>query len=70
MSISANGKILVMATKELSRKWDETKESWQDAKSREFEQKYLFDLLSSVERAVPVFDDLDKLISRIRSDCE
>jgi hypothetical protein len=70
MSISANGKILVMATKELSRKWDETKESWQDAKSREFEQKYLFDLLASVERAVPVFDDLDKLISRIRSDCE
>jgi hypothetical protein len=70
MSTSANGKILVMATKELSRKWGETKESWQDAKSRDFEQKYLFDLFSSVDRAVPVFDDLDKLLSRVRSDCE
>ena len=70
MSISANGKVIVMATKELSRKWDETKESWQDAKSREFEQKYLFELLAGVDRAVPVFDDLDKLISRVRSDCE
>jgi hypothetical protein len=70
MNTSANGKILVMATKELSRKWEDTKESWQDAKSREFEQKYLLDLMASVERAVPVFDDLDKLLSRIRSDCE
>jgi hypothetical protein len=70
MTISANGKILVMATKELSRKWDETKESWQDAKSAEFEQKFLFDLTSGVVRAVPVFDDLDKLIARVRNDCE
>jgi hypothetical protein len=70
MNTSANGKILVMATKELSRKWEDTKESWQDAKSREFEQKYLLELMASVERAVPVFDDLDKLLSRIRSDCE
>ena len=70
MNISANGKVIVMATKELSRKWDETKDSWQDAKSREFEQKYLFELIAGVDRAVPVFDDLDKLISRVRSDCE
>jgi hypothetical protein len=70
MNTSANGKILVMATKELSRKWEDTKESWQDAKSREFEQKYLLDLMASVDRAVPVFDDLDRLLSRVRSDCE
>ena len=70
MSVSSNGKQLAAATKDLVRRWDETKESWQDTKAIEFEQKHLFDLLSGVERAVPVFDDLDKILSRIRSDCE
>lgn len=70
MNISANGKMLVMATKELSVRWGETKEAWKDAKSFEFEQKYLTELMAGVDRAVPVFDDLDKLISRVRSDCE
>jgi len=70
MNISANGKSLVMATKQLSVKWSETKDGWKDTQSEEFERKYLAELLSSVDRAVPVFDDLDKLISRVRSDCE
>jgi hypothetical protein len=70
MNVSSNGKQLAAATKDLVRRWEETKESWQDAKAAEFEQKYLFELLSAIERAVPVFDDLDKLLNRIRSDCE
>ena len=70
MNISSNGKMLVMATKALSVKWAETAESWKDTKSHEFEQKFLIELMASVERAAPVFDDLDKLISRVRSDCE
>ena len=70
MNISSNGKLLAAATKELVRKWDETKHSWSDAKSRDFEQKFLFELWTGVDRSVPVFDDLDKLISKVRSDCE
>ena len=70
MNTSATGKQLVAATKDLVRRWEETKESWQDAKATEFEQKYLFELLAAMERAAPVFDDLDKLLNRIRSDCE
>ena len=70
MNTSANGKQLVAATKDLVRRWEETKESWQDAKATEFEQKYLFELLAAMERAATVFDDLDKLLNRIRSDCE
>ena len=40
------------------------------SKSTEFEQRYLLELQSGVDRALPVFADLDKLISKIRSDCE
>ena len=70
MNISSNGKLLASATKDLSLRWSETTEAWKDAKAREFEQRYLAELISAVERAVPVFDDLEKLVSRVRSDCE
>jgi hypothetical protein len=70
MNISSNGKMLLMATKGLSVKWAETAEGWKDSKGHEFEQKFLIELMSSVDRAAPVFDDLDKLISKVRSDCE
>ena len=70
MNISSNGKLLAAATKDLSVRWSETTDAWKDTKAREFEKRYLAELISSVERAVPVFDDLEKLVSRVRSDCE
>jgi hypothetical protein len=70
MSISSNGKLVMAATKELWLRWEETKASWQDAKSQEFERRYLLELQSAVDRALPVFADLDKLIEKVRSDCE
>jgi hypothetical protein len=70
MNISGNGKMLVMATKDLSLRWAETKEAWKDARSQEFEQKFLTELMASVDRAAPVFDDLDKVMTKVRSDCE
>ena len=43
---------------------------WKDAKSQEFERRYMEELLASVDRAVTVIEQLDKLITKIRSDCE
>ena len=68
--ISANGRLVAAATKDLLRTWAGTKEHWQDAKAHEFEQRFLSELMSSVDRAVPVFEDLEKMIKKIRSDCE
>ena len=70
MTISANGKALLTATRELSLKWDETKHFWQDAKSLEFERKFLIELFASVDKAVEVFDQLDKLVTKVRADGE
>ena len=70
MNVAANGKALVSLTRELSLRWEETKVSWHDAKSQEFEQKYLVELMSSVERAVAIFDDLAKVIAKVRNECE
>lgn len=58
------------ATRDLMASWHETKASWQDAKSREFEEQYLADLMASVERTMPVFDKIEKLLGKAREDCE
>lgn len=70
MSLSANKTQLATITKELLMNWKQTKEHWKDAKSQEFERKYLEELFDSVDTAVAVMDQLDKLLHKIRSDCE
>lgn len=70
MNVSANGKVILSATRELARKWDETKNHWKDAKSSEFEREYLAGLFSDVERAMPILEELDRLIANVRSQCE
>ena len=66
MNISANGKVILNATRELARKWEQTQQHWKDAKSREFEREYLADLFSDVEKAMPILEDLDRLIAAVR----
>jgi len=70
MSLVGNKARLVMLSKEISNQWDQTKENWRDAKSLEFEQQFMEELLPSVDKTVTVIDQLDKLISQIRKDCE
>ena len=68
--MSASGSRLEALTKDLKVQWFRTKEYWSDAKSQEFEHKYLDELFASVDRAVLVIDQLDKLILKIKKDCE
>ena len=68
--MKASGNRLAGITKELRAQWQDTKSYWKDAKSLEFEHRYMEELLASVDRAVTVIEQLDKLITKIRSDCE
>jgi hypothetical protein len=70
MSVRTNGIRLSMVTKELLVKWRETREYWDDAKSAEFERKYMDELQASVDTAVIVIEKLDKLLTKIKKDCE
>jgi len=70
MSMAAQKGRLVTLTKDILVKWAQTKECWRDAKSHEFEHKYLEELAAAVDKTVTVIDQLDKLITRVRSDCE
>ena len=68
--MSGNGSKLMALTRALATQWHQTKDYWQDAKCREFERHYLDELFASVDKAVAVIEQVDKLITKIRSDCE
>lgn len=65
-----NSSKLMALTRTLVTQWEQTRESWRDAKSGEFERQYIEELTSSVDRAMPVIEQLEQLIGKIRSDCE
>jgi hypothetical protein len=70
MSMTANKSRLSGLTKELVLKWQETRESWQDAKSVEFERQYIAELVADVDSAAGVIEQLDKLLTKLKNDCE
>ena len=68
--MKASGNKLTAITRELWGQWQQTRTSWKDARAVEFERKYLEELLASVDRTVTVMEQLDKLITKVRKDCE
>ena len=70
MSVRANGSKLLAISKELNNQWHYTRDYWRDAKSLEFQHKYIEELMSGVDRAVAVIEQLDKIVTKIRNDCE
>jgi len=68
--MSAAGVRLAGLTKELRLKWLQTRESWADTRSREFDSKYMEELFLQSDRTLEVIAQLDKLITKIRKDCE
>jgi hypothetical protein len=70
MRVSGSKSRLAAISKELSLRWEETKSYWKDAKSYEFEQRYLIELFARVDKTVMVIEKLDELLNKVRSDCE
>ena len=68
--MSASQNRLVGLTKELAAEWANTKQSWSDAKSREFEHRFLDELFTGVNQAVTNIESLERILNKIRTDCE
>jgi hypothetical protein len=68
--MSASGHRIGALTKELMVRWRETKESWRDEKALEFERDFLIELQTSVDKSLHVMEQLDKLLAKIRHECE
>jgi hypothetical protein len=70
MNLSGSKNRLVALTKELSNRWEDTKNHWRDAKSQEFEQRYLVELFANVDRTITVMEKLNEVLTKVRKDCE
>ena len=70
MNLSGNKGRLVGLTRDISLRWAETKDHWHDAKSEEFDRRFMVELSASVNRTVLILEKLDELLKKVRSDCE
>ena len=70
MSASASRGLLALATRQLQERWAETRNSWRDQKAADFDDLYLSELTHSVNAALRVLEDLEKLLEKIHADCE
>jgi hypothetical protein len=70
MNLSSTRTRLETLTKELLRSWEETKTEWRDQKAAEFEHAYLEELTQQLEKTTGVIEKLDRLIARVKEDCE
>jgi hypothetical protein len=61
---------LSKAFKELMLRWAETKQSWNDVRSEQFEEQYLRELENNVRMAGSGMDQIGILIQQARRECE
>lgn len=61
---------LTQAVKELSSEWQQTKSSWRDIKSQEFERTYLEEIPEHAARATFIMGEIALLLRKVRSECE
>jgi len=70
MNLSGNKGRLVGLTRDISLRWAETKDHWRDARSEEFERRFMVELSAGVSRTVIILEKLDELLKKVRNDCE
>jgi hypothetical protein len=70
MNLSGNKGRLVGLTRDISLRWAETKNHWRDARSEEFERRFMVELGANVNRTVAILEKLEELLKKVRSDCE
>ena len=70
MNIRGSASNLVQANKELTLQWDRAKSYWRDTKSEQFAETWLKPLPDHIARARYAMEELGKLLSKVRSDCE
>lgn len=70
MSAGGNRSSLLALTRDLAARWQQTREHWSDARSREFEERHLAGLLAAVDKAATAMEQLDEIVTKARKDCE
>ncbi len=70
MSMVSTKTRLTTLTKIVANDWNNTKEHWQDKQALHFQKQYIEGLLQNVTSTVEIIEKLDKLITKVKKDCE
>ncbi len=70
MSANLSTARLARITKDLAETWHQTQEKWQDVKCQEFERTYMDPLFKSVNASLPLIEELNRILRKVRTDCE
>jgi hypothetical protein len=69
MTAGSKNRLLGLA-KGLGADWAEVKNHWNDGKSQEFEKRYIEELMTAVSAAMTNIDAVEKILNKVREDCE
>lgn len=61
---------LTALTKELFREWEQTRQFWNDDKSREFEERFINELMAGARQTTNSIEILEQVLNKVRSECE
>ena len=67
--IGASNRLMAL-TSELIREWQQTRQFWNDDKSREFEKRFIDELTAGARQANNSIEILEHVLNKVRSECE
>ncbi|HEX2750793.1 MAG TPA: hypothetical protein VHM91_22500 [Verrucomicrobiales bacterium] len=70
MNTQGSASQLESAWRDLAAAWQHTTDDWRDAKSKEFEARFLEKLPGLLTGAKQAIEDIDILLRKMRHDCE
>ena len=70
MSVKSTRGVLAKASRDLNVSWHQARNYWNDAKAREFQEKYIAPLPDALNSASSIIEELDKVLTKINRDCE
>ena len=70
MSVKSTRGTINKAVRDLNVNWQQCKNYWNDVKSKEFEEKYIAPLPDAVTATSSIIDEIDKVLRKIKRDCE
>ena len=70
MSVHESRGNLAKALKELSLRWAEARQNWDDAQALDFEDKYMRELEANLRSAGSAMDQMAVLLTQAKRDCE
>lgn len=70
MSTRVSAANLSQSVQEIMIQWRHTQTYWRDAKSREFEHRFVEPLPDLVMKAKTVIEEIDIILRKARKDCE